>query len=233
MSGDLRRREAEIERRQRRARLACAEQEWQEMIGVLGEIGDPLLRPHARSDQRIGDAGGHRVDLREGRRAALEREGGGVHVVAPARAPHPPRMRRLRDRSNAVPPDGRAPPPAAGCAGAQERAIRLLLSAIMRGLSRHAIVAAFFGRLLTILAPAEALIRSPSIELRSHLYASRQCNLSQKQPVAPKCAAKSLKSLGLQRNRALVVSRASSAARDSRVRRPDAPDQRGGGAAPP
>jgi hypothetical protein len=79
-AGDLWHGEAKVERRERRARLAGADQEGQEMVGVLAEIRDPLLRPDARGDQRVGDPRGHRVDVRESRRPALESEG----VSAPA-----------------------------------------------------------------------------------------------------------------------------------------------------
>jgi hypothetical protein len=93
---DLRRCEAEIDRRQGDARLACAEQKSKEVIAVLREIGDPLLRRDSRTDQLIGDAGGEGVDLHEGRCAALELESDGV------RTPSGLHARDVRDRRHAI-----------------------------------------------------------------------------------------------------------------------------------
>jgi hypothetical protein len=49
-AGDFRRGEAEVEGRERHPRLAGAEQEGEEMISVLRQIADPLLRLYARGD---------------------------------------------------------------------------------------------------------------------------------------------------------------------------------------
>ena len=74
-TGDLRRGKAKVERRECHARLAGAKQAGQEMIGVLAEIRDPLLRLRARCDERVGDPRGHRIDFRKGYRSALEHKG--------------------------------------------------------------------------------------------------------------------------------------------------------------
>ena len=75
-AGDLRRGEAKVEWGKRHSRLAGAEQAGQEMIGIFAEICDPLLRPDAGRDERVGDPRGHRVHPREGHRLALEHERG-------------------------------------------------------------------------------------------------------------------------------------------------------------
>jgi hypothetical protein len=89
-AGDLRRGEAKVERRERRARFAGAKQAGQKMIGVLAEIRDPLLRPDAGRDQRVGDARRHRVYVREGHRPAVEYQRG---LVATKERLHPRHIR--------------------------------------------------------------------------------------------------------------------------------------------
>lgn len=93
-AGDLRGGETKVERRERRARLAGPDQIREEMVVILAEIGDPLLRPDARRDQRVGDARGHRVEVREGDRPALESE---RWRAAPAQRLHARRVRYAGD----------------------------------------------------------------------------------------------------------------------------------------
>ena len=114
-AGDLRGGEAEVERRERRARLADAEQARQEMIGVLAEIGDPLLRPDARSDECVGKPRGCCVDFREGRGSAIEQKGRRIPAAERLDARH------IRHAGDAVELDHGALPPQDRAAAPQTR----------------------------------------------------------------------------------------------------------------
>jgi hypothetical protein len=88
--GDFRRRQAPVDGDNRGVCLRRAQHLLEERGRVLIQKGDPVLRPHALSDQTVGDARAPLVELAIGLRLPLEYQRRRVPAFARMKARHVP-----------------------------------------------------------------------------------------------------------------------------------------------